>query len=139
MASGQQSRSGLGWAGGMAPGSLWPDSLDSNNQWEQGLCKAAPPVNYTGAWQTGSTHRPVHVGARPPPRVTSGDCGEIKAHAVRWKCPGPTRPVPTVGTKTLALKGLHVGSMGVREKHKHSVIRRQSSEDTAKAHPLDPF
>lgn len=68
-----------------------------------------------------------------------GTAGKIKTHAIRWKCPGPTKPVPTVATKTLALKGLHVGGTGVREKHKYSVIRRQSSEDAAKAHPLEPF
>lgn len=39
MASGQQSRSGLGWAGGMAPGSLWPDSLDFNNHGNKGFAK----------------------------------------------------------------------------------------------------
>lgn len=44
-----------------------------------------------------------------------------------------------MGTKTLALKGLHVGGTGVRKKHKYSVIRRQRSEDAAKAHPLETF
>lgn len=39
MASGQQSRSGLGWTGGMAPGLLWPDSLDSNNHRNKGFAK----------------------------------------------------------------------------------------------------
>lgn len=122
----RQSKAGLQWTGGMAPCSLWQDTLDSSNQGNKGLAKLPQPVSYTRSWQMELTGLSTSVQGHPL-QVSLGTAGQIEALQ--------SQGVPALGSEHCRPCLAHVWKAQKPERSTNTVPSAGKTLRTPKANP----